>query len=451
MSAANEELAQRNTRLFVLWRLFFNCRFYYPVYAIMFLDYGLSMAEFAWLNAIWAGAIVLLEVPSGALADIVGRKALIVFAAVLMVVEMVILASMPVGSPWLFAVFAFNRVLSGAAEAAASGADEALAYDSLPEEGRERRWAKVNAGLMRWSSVVFFVTSVLGAVSYDPGWMTKLAGWLGLGWELEQSDTVRWPALLNCFTGVAALVVALRMRDPLPIQKGSASPVQEAFGQTFRTTKWVLRTPLVLILIAVGLTFDSIIRTHLTLVSSYYRLVEIPEAFYGFLGAAASLIGLFIAGLSEKMHARLRPETNLGITALLTFLGLVGLSLAIPYWGVLMVIPVAFAMRFAMYFQTVYLNEATPSDRRATTLSIKGLSMNLAYGGATLLFGWQTAYLSGRVPVPEDGDQETAVFGEALTWWPWYFLVTVGLLFAFVRWQTKGEKIGELLKQKANE
>lgn len=59
----------------------FNCRFYYPIFTILFLDFGLSVAQFAVLNAVWAATIVMAEVPSGALADVVGRRRLLRFAA----------------------------------------------------------------------------------------------------------------------------------------------------------------------------------------------------------------------------------------------------------------------------------------------------------------------------------------------------------------------------------
>ncbi|MEO0416686.1 MAG: MFS transporter, partial [Verrucomicrobiota bacterium] len=62
--------------LFIAFRIFFNSRFYYPIYAIMFIDFGLTQAQFATLNVAWALAIIFLEVPSGALADHFGRKAL---------------------------------------------------------------------------------------------------------------------------------------------------------------------------------------------------------------------------------------------------------------------------------------------------------------------------------------------------------------------------------------
>ena len=121
------------------------------------------MAQFAVLNAAWAATIVLLEVPSGALADVVGRKRLLVFAATAMVVEIGIIAFMPLWHPTvIFFVFLVNRVLSGFAEAAASGADEAIAYDALKAAGREDAWALVLDRMMRFRAVGFIVAMTLG-------------------------------------------------------------------------------------------------------------------------------------------------------------------------------------------------------------------------------------------------------------------------------------------------
>jgi MFS family permease len=133
-----------NIRLFIVFKVLFNSRFYYPVFTILFLDFGLTIAQFSILNAVWAGTIVLLEVPSGALADIFGRKKLLVFSSSVMMVEVGIISFMPrINSFIIFMVFLVNRVLSGLAEAAASGADEALAYDSLKADNKEEQWGKV--------------------------------------------------------------------------------------------------------------------------------------------------------------------------------------------------------------------------------------------------------------------------------------------------------------------
>jgi MFS family permease len=156
---------QGNLRRFIIFRLFYSARFYYPVFTVLFLDYGLTLEQFAILNIVWALTIVLAEVPSGALADIVGRKRLVVFAAIMMVVEMALIVFAPIGaSPFLFSLFLANRICSGLSEAAASGADEALAYDSLKALGREDDWAKILQRTTQVVSVGFFMTMILGGI-----------------------------------------------------------------------------------------------------------------------------------------------------------------------------------------------------------------------------------------------------------------------------------------------
>src|SRR5271156_2204742 len=88
--------ADRNWRRFVLFRVLFNSRFYYPVLAVLFLDLGLSATEYTLLNFAWALAIVFTDVPAGVLADRMGRKPLVVAASVFMVLEMSLLTLAPI-------------------------------------------------------------------------------------------------------------------------------------------------------------------------------------------------------------------------------------------------------------------------------------------------------------------------------------------------------------------
>src|ERR1700722_17121110 len=92
---ASLNAADRNWRRFVLFRVLFNSRFYYPVLAVFFLDLGLSATQYTLLNFAWALAIVFTDVPAGVLADRIGRKPLVVAATVCMVVEMALLVFAP--------------------------------------------------------------------------------------------------------------------------------------------------------------------------------------------------------------------------------------------------------------------------------------------------------------------------------------------------------------------
>ena len=47
-----------NWRRFVLFRVLFNARFYYPVLAVFFLDLGLSATQYTLLNFAWAFTVL---------------------------------------------------------------------------------------------------------------------------------------------------------------------------------------------------------------------------------------------------------------------------------------------------------------------------------------------------------------------------------------------------------
>ena len=53
------EIARSNIRNFIAFRMFFNARFYYPVFAVIYLDFGMTLEQFAILNSIWAATIIL--------------------------------------------------------------------------------------------------------------------------------------------------------------------------------------------------------------------------------------------------------------------------------------------------------------------------------------------------------------------------------------------------------
>ena len=170
---------------------------------------------------------MLLEVPSGALADTVGRRNLLVLTGVLMVIEMVLLCFAPRGNPGLlFAIFLVNRVLSGAAEASASGADEAIAYDTLKEEGDIKDWPRVLEKQMRVQSIAFIIAMSLGAAVYDPDLMQRMANWLGFSFQLNQDITLRIPPFLTLLMAILTLLTAcgcakpvVKIIKPMPVEE----------------------------------------------------------------------------------------------------------------------------------------------------------------------------------------------------------------------------------------
>jgi MFS family permease len=436
----------RNVRLFIAFRVFFNCRFYYPVFTILFLDYGLTLEQFALLNAAWAATIVLLEVPSGAMADTVGRRNLLIFSGILMVIEMVLLCFAPRGNAQLlFPLFLVNRILSGAAEASASGADEAIAFDSLQAEGDVRDWPRVLEKQMWARSSAFIIAMSLGAAVYDPQLMQHVLDALGINLLLNQGITLRIPPLLTLLMAILTLITAWRMREGQ--ERGNrnnaerVTKITEAFKLTLAAGGWILRTPFALIVILAGLAFDNCIRMIITLNSQYYRLIDLPEASFGLIGSGLAIVGLVMPRLARGMAQLHSPEFNLGIMSALTLIGLVSMTFFWPVFGLLPVIVLVAVIHLENFFQSHYLNRITDSHQRATVLSFKGLSFNLAYGLIGVLYSLLLAYLRSGVsagqPEISEAQLENLVFIKSIAWFPGYFLLTMGAVLAYARWRLK--------------
>ena len=426
-----------NIRLFILFRVLFNARFYYPVFSILFLDFGLSLAQFAILNAVWAATIVLCEIPSGALADSIGRRNLLVFAACLMVLEIALWAFVPRGNPTLlFWVFVLNRILSGMAEAAASGADEALAYDSLQEQGKTQDWGRVLERQIQCQSAGFVIAMTLGGILYDPNLLQRLFNLVGLSITITGETALRLPIYLTLVSAVLVLLTTLGMREVQTAQQAPTTEGRPTLRSTFlliwQAGRWIFKTPFVLAVMLFGLLGDSVVRMLLTMSSQYYRVIEIPAALFGVIGSLVALLGFVVPGLARRLSEHRSPGFNLMITAGLILVGLSGLCFVWPWYGLLPAMLLFSCMYLISFFLSTYLNQATSSHQRATVLSFKGLFLNLGYGGIGLLYALLLTFLNRQVssqhPELLEESLKNQVFAASLPWFVGYFLCLLLLL-----------------------
>ncbi len=442
--ASSPELALKlpNIRRFIAFRILFNARFYYPVFTIIFLDFGLSLEQFAILNAAWAASIVLLEVPSGALADTIGRRNLVVLATVIMIFEMALLCFAPIGKmPIVFYLFLINRILSGAAEAAASGADEALAYDTLKDAGLEKSWGRVLENQMRYQSIAFIIAMTLGALLYDSSRLNQILAFAQIDFAISKETAMRLPLILTLFLGIAAFATAIGLTEPESEQaarrKMSLAETREtlakAFSKTLSTGKWILNTPAAMTIILAGFLFDHIARMILTLNSEFYRRIDLPEASFGLISAGFGLMGIFMPRLGRWLCENRTKTFNYFALGIATFIGLTGMSWFIPYWGVAPMILIYAAISLTGFLVSDYLNTVTPSESRATALSFKGLAYNLAYGGigimySLLVYNLRHSRTAGELS-PEN--LNASLFKEALGYFPGYFAVAFFLVLLY--------------------
>jgi MFS family permease len=444
MAAKSSPFSLANIRLFIAFRIFFNARFYYPVFTILFLDFGLTIEQFAILNTVWAITIVCAEVPSGALADILGRKYLIVATSLLMVMEMCLLAFVPLGnSSIIFWAFLINRVLSGLAEAMASGADEAIAYDTLAADGKANDWPKVLSLQMRLRSIGSIITLTIGALIYDPNLVNRLLTWLGTALIVDQQITMRFPIYLTLIMALLATITAFRMEEKKQdMKEGTVVRTLAALRLTWKAALWIARTPFALSIILIGMCYDHILRMIVTMTSQYFRLIHLPEASFGVIGSTIALLGLVVPKIAEYMIEKNSPTVNMYWVTGIGLIGLFGLTGFFPYWGLLPMALIFIALMFVSFFTSHYLNQITESHQRATVLSFKGMAFNLAYGwigfGFALLIGHQRTSVQALHSAWSESGIESLAFIKAIGWFPWYTIICLGLILIYCRYRFKG-------------
>ncbi len=406
----------------------------------------MTIAQFSILNAVWAATIVLAEVPSGALADIIGRKRLLVFATLVMIFEIGIISFMPRTNPSIiFIIFLINRVLSGLAEAAASGADEALAYDSLVENGNQDQWGRVLEILSRFQSIGFVIAMSVGAAIYDPVLLTKVCSFFGVSVNLTQEITMRFPLYLTFILAIFAFSATIRMQEILPgspVKKtesdklagtGQKTEVKKAFILTFQAGAWILKTPFVLSVFLFGMLFDGVVRMVVTLSSQYYRMIDLPESLFGIVGSIVAMLGLIIPKIARSIAENRSPSHGLLVTTALIVIGLFSMSFFWPYAGLIPALITFSSMYFTGFFVSFYINKATASEQRATVLSFKGLAYNLSYGVLGILYALLLKAEKEGVIVSQA--LENKIFIDTFIWFPGSFtMIFIFLLLVYSVW-----------------
>ena len=151
-----------------------------PIFVPFLADHDLGMAQVYRLQTVFALGVVLLEVPSGYVSDLLGRRGCLIAAGVLHGVAFSVMA---VADSFLgFAVF---EALAAVAVSLYSGTDVALLYDSLEALGQEDRRMRTLGRRVFWLQAGQMAASLLGGalalVSLQlTATATAVVGWLPL-------------------------------------------------------------------------------------------------------------------------------------------------------------------------------------------------------------------------------------------------------------------------------
>ncbi|WP_040685756.1 MFS transporter [Nocardia vinacea] len=389
----------------------------YALYAVLFADHGLSTGQISSLLAMWSATAFLLEVPSGAWADTVSRRGLLVTSGVLLTAGFACWTVLPT-----YLGFAAGFVLWGTSGALMSGTFEALLYDELVARNEQRAYPRI-IGYARAASEAAIVIAILAATPLYIWGGYPLLGWCSVAFaavhtlvglslpsvpkavsagavqDLEDEDSAGSSELSR---GAVALSGESVMAQELSASRLIAASVSTE-SRPFATYLNMLRTGVreairvraVRNCVALGALLFGV-----TAFDEYFALlaqeVGVETAVVPVLvgiTVVGSLVGSVLAGRTEGMSAR-AMAIAVGLGGLLFVGGAVVAGLAVRWPGAVYVLAGVGFTAIGVSYGIVYnasvvagarLQDAIEGPARATVTSVSGLAAEVV---ALAVFGF---------------------------------------------------------------
>jgi len=333
--------------------------FIWGVNTLFLLDAGLTNFEAFAANAFFSVGMVIFEVPTGVVADTLGRRVSYLLGTITLAVTTVLYYLLWVGhSPfWMWAIVS---VLLGLGFTFFSGAVEAWLVDALAATGYTGGLERVFGRGLALAGAAMFIGSILGGV-------------------VAQATNLGVPFLIRAGILVVMFVVAaLVMHDLGFTPAGRAHPIRATKEVFNASVKYGLgRRPVRYVM------FASFFTTGVGFYVFYALqpyLVELwgDTGAYSIAGLAAAILsGSQVIGglLAPWVRKRFRKRTTTIILSLVvSSLVLLALGVNRNFWIALVLLTVwGLVEAAAGPVQQAYLNDMIPSQQRATVLSFDSL------------------------------------------------------------------------------
>jgi MFS family permease len=338
-----------------------------PIIMLFYKDMGLSNQEAFQLKAIYSISIVIFEIPSGYLADILGRKLTLILGATLGTLGF-LFYSLGTGY-WMFLA---AEMTLGIGQSFISGSDSAMLFDSLKADGRSHKYLK-------YEGLNFSVGNYSEALA-------------GLAGGALAEISLHLPFYFQTGIAFIGIPAALTLIEPPRMAKRK----RPGFTDIFKVIKYALVQNNRL---RWNLIYSSFIGTSTLTMAWVYQLRLHEFGFTEiFIGGTATVLNLLV-GTVTLFSSKLERKMGKKVTVLSTSIIITGGFIAAGVTGkALFFLPVLGIFYMARGVATPvlkdYINQITPSDIRATVLSVRSLLIRAIFAVVAPLFGWLSDHLS---------------------------------------------------------
>jgi MFS family permease len=330
----------RTLAVFRLYQLFNGIIFSGPIWAIFLLSRGLSLTQFGIVEAVLHVGMLIAQVPTGALADALGRRRLLVAAGFFTSVAELGYVYAPG-----FALICLAGGVHGVAFALRTGADEAYLFDSLAHDDAQAQFPRMLGGL--WAVFQF-----AGAISFMAG-----------GLIATYSQPLAFWLTATC--ALIASAIATRLPDD---RRGHAA---HGVRVAARGLSALRRSPRLATLTLAWSVYWAAVTSWWFYAAPLFHDRGASDALVGVVLGGALLVGAGFSWIGGRIGERVSLTASVGAASVAAAAGLVAgvvlPGLAVP---VLLLMLIAGAPELVYVTLSTYLQHNTRSEYRATSMSI---------------------------------------------------------------------------------
>ncbi len=333
---------------------------YMPIIALFYMENGLSVGGIMVVQAIYSTTIALAEIPSGYWADSFGRKRSITLGMTLLLIGFCILSL-----SYSFIGFSLAALIMGFGVSFISGTDSALLYDSLVVTNQEHQYLKY-AG-QKYSLATFAEASaaILG------GWLAEYYG-------------LRYTFYAQIFITLIGIFTALSLVEVNPqSSKDIGWPNIKRILRYVSLENKELRSFIFLSAIVGAATI-----TIAWFAQPFFKDMGISAGWIGNLWALLNLTVALFSFIAHRIYGLISQRAVVLIIIVGIALNYIAIGFNYNYIGIAFIFFIYMLRGIATPVLLNFVNKITPSDMRATVLSIRSFIIRICFSLIAPFMGW---------------------------------------------------------------
>ena len=370
-----------------IWKIYLinflkGLMFFLPIYALYLQQELFTVFNVSLIIALEAVFLVLFEVPSGAIADLFGRKNTLIVSGI---VTLFALFFLSIGTALVF--FIVYAILMSLAESLNSGTDVALLFDSIKGVNKQARREAI--ALSEKSVESRSITLFPGKTHFK-----KVIGINGSMWQIGASvsaiiggvlatQSLRLPILATIVPATVALILVFFLTEP----KYAKEKHSNILRHVSKSAKLFAKKRQLLILFIVGFLFNAFGEVSHQLKPIFLSFKVIPIEYFGLIFALTFGLSALGSLISHDVSSKFGNKKVLIWSVISAPLLLLGATLTVGIWvGIFLVTGALFwGIRgpIMMHLQNLEIS----SKNRATVISVGNMGNRLGLAIFIPIFG----------------------------------------------------------------